>query len=54
VTVEARLAELAEQYGLGARAVSALRDVLTLQAGDPTASTTVREPSEAVDRQDAD
>jgi 16S rRNA (guanine527-N7)-methyltransferase len=54
VSAEARLAELAAQYELSDRAVSSLLAILDLQARDPTASTTVRAPEEAVDRHVAD
>jgi 16S rRNA (guanine527-N7)-methyltransferase len=51
---EARLRELAGQHGLAGRAVDSLRAILMLQAEDPTASTTVRDPATAVDRHVAD
>jgi 16S rRNA (guanine527-N7)-methyltransferase len=54
VTVSGRLQELAALYGLDERAVEALGAILALQADDPTASTTVRAPEEAVDRHVAD
>jgi 16S rRNA (guanine527-N7)-methyltransferase len=43
-----------EELGLPAAGVAALRAVLELQAHDPAASTTVRDPAEAVDRHVAD
>jgi 16S rRNA (guanine527-N7)-methyltransferase len=49
-----RLGELAERYRLDDDAVTALAAILELQAEDPTASTTVREPAVAVDRHVAD
>jgi 16S rRNA (guanine527-N7)-methyltransferase len=54
VTASERLAELAALYGLDERAVAALGAILALQAEDPTASTTVRAPEQAVDRHVAD
>lgn len=50
----ARLDRLSERYGLGDGAVPALAALLALQAEDPTASTTVRDPAVAVDRHVAD
>jgi len=50
----ARLKALAAEHGLSEGAVAALSAVLDLQAGDPAASTTVREPVVAVDRHVAD
>jgi 16S rRNA (guanine527-N7)-methyltransferase len=50
----ARLDALASEYDLPASAVTALTSVLALQATDPTASTTVRDPADAVDRHVAD
>lgn len=50
----ARLDVLAAEYGLLPAARAALAAALALQAVDPTASTTVREPSAAVDRHVAD
>jgi 16S rRNA (guanine527-N7)-methyltransferase len=50
----ARLAALAAEHGLPEGAVAALTALLTLQAEDPTASTTVRDPAAAVDRHVAD
>jgi 16S rRNA (guanine527-N7)-methyltransferase len=52
--VAGRLAAIARQYDLPDSAEPALRTLLELQAGDPTASTTVRDPSDAVDRHVAD
>ena len=52
--VSARLSELAAAFGLPESAVGALSAVLALQAGDPAASTTVRDPEQAVDRHVAD
>jgi len=49
-----RLDELAGRYGLDARAVATLRAALEHQAADEHASTTVRDPREAVDRHVAD
>jgi 16S rRNA (guanine527-N7)-methyltransferase len=49
-----RLAALAEQFALPARALPALESLLALGAADPRASTTVRDPIEAVDRHVAD
>ena len=46
-----RLDELGARYGV---ALGALGPILELQATDPTASTTVRDPAEAVDRHVAD
>jgi len=46
-----RLAELGARYGVG---LDALAPILELQAIDPTASTAVRAPLEAVDRHVAD
>jgi 16S rRNA (guanine527-N7)-methyltransferase len=48
------LAELRGRYGLSAAAAASLDAILRLQAADPTASTTVRDPAEAVDRHVAD
>jgi 16S rRNA (guanine527-N7)-methyltransferase len=50
----ARLAELAAQHGLPDAAGPTLAALLSMQAGDPTASTTVRDPAVAVDRHVAD
>jgi 16S rRNA (guanine527-N7)-methyltransferase len=52
--VAARLAELATQYGLPAPARDRLALVLAIQADDPTAPTTVKEPEAAADRHVAD
>jgi 16S rRNA (guanine527-N7)-methyltransferase len=52
--VEHRLEELAARYGLTPAAVEALRLLLRHQAGDEHASTTVRDPAQAVDRHVAD
>ena len=49
-----RLDELARRYALPPAGVAALEAILELQAADPAASTTVREPSQAVDRHVAD
>jgi 16S rRNA (guanine527-N7)-methyltransferase len=49
-----RLAELTARYDLQANAAPALDKILELQAEDPTASTTVRDPTEALDRHVAD
>jgi 16S rRNA (guanine527-N7)-methyltransferase len=46
-----RLDELGARYGVS---LDALGPILELQATDPTASTTVRDPAEAVDRHVAD
>ena len=50
----ARLAALAAEYSLPDGAPAALTALLALQATDPTASTTVRDPAEAVERHVAD
>jgi 16S rRNA (guanine527-N7)-methyltransferase len=50
----ARLDELAGRYGLPDTATGVLAALLALQAVDPTASTSVRAPAEAVDRHVAD
>ena len=50
----ARLEALASEHGLPDGAVRALSALLALQATDPTASTTVRDPAVAVDRHVAD
>ena len=50
----ARLAALAAEHDLPDPAVAALTALLALQATDPTASTTVRDPAAAVDRHVAD
>lgn len=49
-----RLEELGHRYGVSQAGVRALAAVLELQAADPTASTTVRDIREAVDRHVAD
>jgi 16S rRNA (guanine527-N7)-methyltransferase len=49
-----RLEELGRRYGVPAAGVRALDAVLELQAADPAASTTVRDPAQAVDRHVAD
>lgn len=49
-----RLAELAQRYGLDDAARDRLWRLLAIQADDPTASTTVRDPDVAVDRHVAD
>ena len=49
-----RLAAVAAEHGLPEPARAALTALLALQASDPTASTTVRDPSVAVDRHVAD
>jgi len=54
VSVRSRLEELGRRFEVPAAGVRALEAVLALQAEDPTASTTVRAPSEAVDRHVAD
>jgi 16S rRNA (guanine527-N7)-methyltransferase len=51
---EQRLADLAARYELTEEASGQLRRLLRIQAEDPAASTTVREPDEAVDRHVAD
>jgi 16S rRNA (guanine527-N7)-methyltransferase len=45
---------LADRFGLADGAAEALAAVLALQATDPAASTTVRDPAEAMDRHVAD
>jgi 16S rRNA (guanine527-N7)-methyltransferase len=52
--VARRLGELAERFGLPEDATASLARLLELQAEDPTASTTVRDPAQAVDRHVAD
>jgi 16S rRNA (guanine527-N7)-methyltransferase len=52
--VEHRLSALADRYGLTPSSIAALRALLLHQAEDEHASTTVREPSAAVDRHVAD
>jgi 16S rRNA (guanine527-N7)-methyltransferase len=49
-----RLEELGSRYGIPPAGIAALRRILELQAGDPTASTTVRAVDDAVDRHVAD
>ena len=49
-----RLAVLATQFELPAESLPGLESLLELGATDPTASTTVRDPAEAVDRHVAD
>lgn len=49
-----RLEELGHRYGVSQAGVRALAAVLELQAADPTASTTVRDIREAVNRHVAD
>jgi 16S rRNA (guanine527-N7)-methyltransferase len=49
-----RLEELGRRYGVPAAGVRALDAVLELQAADPAASTTIRDPAQAVDRHVAD
>jgi 16S rRNA (guanine527-N7)-methyltransferase len=49
-----RLEELGRRYGVPQSGVEALEAILALQAEDPTASTTVKDPHEAVDRHVAD
>jgi 16S rRNA (guanine527-N7)-methyltransferase len=49
-----RLDEVGRRYALPPAGVAALQAILELQATDPAASTTVREPSQAVDRHVAD
>jgi 16S rRNA (guanine527-N7)-methyltransferase len=51
---DARLRDLARTYGLAPAGERALARLLALQATDPTASTTVRDPQRAVDRHVAD
>ncbi|HEX5782315.1 MAG TPA: 16S rRNA (guanine(527)-N(7))-methyltransferase RsmG [Solirubrobacteraceae bacterium] len=50
----ARLEALAREHGLPENAAAPLRALLELQAADPIASTTVRDPALAVDRHVAD
>jgi 16S rRNA (guanine527-N7)-methyltransferase len=54
VNVRARLDELGRRYAVPGAGVHALEAILELQARDPTASTTVRDPAAAVDRHVAD
>lgn len=49
-----RLEELGRRYGVPPAGVESLEAILALQAEDPTAPTTVSDPSEAVDRHVAD
>jgi 16S rRNA (guanine527-N7)-methyltransferase len=49
--VRVRLRQLGERFGVD---VAQLEPVLELQAADPTASTTVRDPTDALDRHVAD
>lgn len=49
-----RLRELCAAYGVDAAGQTSLARLLVLQATDPTASTTVRDPVDAVDRHVAD
>jgi 16S rRNA (guanine527-N7)-methyltransferase len=49
-----RLDELGRRYAVPPTGVAALRAILELQASDPAASTTVRDPAQAVDRHVAD
>ncbi len=53
-SVRRRLDELAADHGLAAEIVNSMHAVLVLQAADPMAPTTVREPAVAVDRHVAD
>lgn len=53
-SVRRRLAELAERHAVPAARTEALARLLSIGATDPTASTTVRAPAEAVDRHVAD
>jgi 16S rRNA (guanine527-N7)-methyltransferase len=50
-TLDGKLAEVAERFGID---VAPIARLLELQARDPTASTTVRDPVEALDRHVAD
>jgi 16S rRNA (guanine527-N7)-methyltransferase len=52
--VRERLQALADRYGVPPAGVPALAALLELGAEDPTASTTVRDPRDAVDRHVAD
>jgi 16S rRNA (guanine527-N7)-methyltransferase len=49
-----RLEELGRRYGVAPDGLRALEAILALQAEDPAASTTVTEPSDAMDRHVAD
>ena len=51
---ERRLGQLVEEYALSPAAGASLGRVLALQGSDPTASTTIRDPVDAVDRHVAD
>jgi 16S rRNA (guanine527-N7)-methyltransferase len=52
--VVAGLTALAERFALPAGAAEQLDQILTLQASDPTASTTIKDPEAALDRHVAD
>lgn len=54
MSVERRIEQLAAQYGLPSRAPAMLRTLLALVGSDPSAPTTVRDPSTAVDAHVAD
>ena len=54
MSVRRRLEQLAGRYGLAPDAVTALERLLDLVAADPTAPTTLRDPSAAVDVHVAD
>jgi 16S rRNA (guanine527-N7)-methyltransferase len=54
VNARARLEELGRRFEIPEAGIAALDAILALQAEDPTASTTVRDPAEAVDRHVAD
>jgi 16S rRNA (guanine527-N7)-methyltransferase len=54
VAAKSRLDELSRHYGLTDAARERLASLLDIQAQDPTASTTVRDPAFAVDRHVAD
>jgi 16S rRNA (guanine527-N7)-methyltransferase len=54
VNARARLEELGRRFEVPEAGIAALEAILALQAADPTASTTVRDPAEAVDRHVAD
>jgi 16S rRNA (guanine527-N7)-methyltransferase len=49
-----RLDEVGRRFGVPAAGIEALRAILALQASDPGASTTVRDPEQATDRHVAD
>jgi 16S rRNA (guanine527-N7)-methyltransferase len=53
-SVERRLSELAERYGLSAEAIAGLGGFLALLETDPLAPTTIRAPAVAVDQHVAD